>query len=490
MSAADDAFAEAERMIEEARKSGATELSFNNQTTRALTRIPDSIAGLTGLRELDFKGTKISDLSPISGMVRMGWLYLSGTKVSELSPLKSMLGMRWLDVSNTNVSDLEPLAGMEEIVFLWLHKTQVSDLSPLAGMKKIVSLSLHATQVKDPRPVLNFSGLRNGTELTTFSFHDTPFTRGNPQAAYIAEFDEQGKRADYLFDYLRDWLPPGEVETPAPDDLFPILTDGGRLEVAQSLPTEAERDEQLKRVLHERLRDKARDLAQAAGNRFPRLAARARAVLVQVDRDFDDVDLLILHLEIEDLSVRAIAGQEEGEVFPTEVTGPLADVLQIGPGLTLGHPDVETLNDRLSRFRSDPVPADEKRAHDALSAVTAEDTQAIGPRLAELEAQLAGLPEQVALQVQRPVHRNMLWRIGVSLLYLTGSVGLGVATNVVSAAYHAQIVAFAQANWALLMDVAATYSAPFAHWFAASVASVPDLAALSRESLKRLRGRQ
>ena len=446
MSAADDAFAAAERMIEEARKTGAALLSFDNPKTHALNRIPDSIAGLTGLKVLDFSRTMVSDLSLISGIVGATSLYLSNTPVSDLCPISKMVEMTRLD----------------------LNYSQVSDLRAVLSMQKLTTGPL-------------FDGL---------TFNDTPFTQADEHAAGIAGIENSIERAVALFEYLRDWVPPGALESPATDDLFPILTDGGRLEVVQSLPTEAERDERLKRVLHERLRDKARDLAQAAGNHFPRLATRARAVLGQVDRDFDDVDLLILHLEIEDLSVRSVAGQEEGEAFPPEVTGPLADVLQIGPGLTLGHPDVETLNDRIARFRGDPVPAAEKQAHDALSAETAKDTEAIGPRLAALEAQVASLPGQVALQVQRPTHRNMLWRIGVGGLYLTGSVGLGVATNVVSAAYHAQIVAFAQANWALLMDVAATYGAPFAHWFAATVASVPDLAALSRESLKRLRGRQ
>ena len=69
MSAADDAFAAAERMIEEARKTGAALLSFDNPKTHALNRIPDSIAGLTGLKVLDFSRTMVSDLSLISGIV-------------------------------------------------------------------------------------------------------------------------------------------------------------------------------------------------------------------------------------------------------------------------------------------------------------------------------------------------------------------------------------------------------------------------------------
>jgi hypothetical protein len=52
----------------------------------------------------------------------------------------------------------------------------------------------------------------------------------------------------------------------------------------------------VKAVLHDRLRVKARNLSVLAGNRFPRLANRARALVVLPDRPFDELNVLIVHL--------------------------------------------------------------------------------------------------------------------------------------------------------------------------------------------------
>jgi internalin A len=621
MTAADEAFAVAERLVEEARESGAKALDFDRFDCHALNRLPDGIAGLTGLRELRLTNTQVSDLSPLAGLTGLTKLWLDGTQVSDLSPLAGLTGLTQLWLDGTQVSDLSPLAGQARLTALLLSGTQVSDLSPLAGLTGLTVLSLDGTQVSDLSPLAGLTGLTglslNGTQLsdlsplagltglkvlwldgeqvsdlsplagltglTSLSFNTTqvsdlsplagltgltllslggtqvsalsplagltgltqlwlgstpvsdlsplsgltgltelvldgiPATglrplckltrlvtepggagltfkrtgaaRLDPRIAGIAEIEDKAERARVLFEYLEGWEPPADAAggVPPPDDLLPILFQDGRLEVAQSLPTEAERDERLKLVLHERMRAKASELAQAAGNRFPRLAARARAVAAQVDRPFAEVDLLVLHLDVEDLAAREQTGSEEGEAYPPEVTGPLSDVLRIGPGLTLGNPDVDKLNERINRAKGTPIPTDEKATHDRMSEVTAADPAAIGDGLRALEGGMDSFPPAAAIVTQRATHRNMLWRIGAVVV---GGIGLPIATNVVSAHYQHQIVAFVQTNWPILMEVAATYGSAFAEWFAASMGSVPDLATLSRETLDRLRARK
>ena len=122
-----------------------------------------------------------------------------------------------------------------------------------------------------------------------------------------------------------------------------------------------------------------------------------------------------------------------------------------------------------------------------MSAVTAADQAAIGDRLRALEGRMDSLPPAAAIVTQRATHRNMRWRIGAVVV---GGIGLPIATNVVSAHFQHQIVAFVQTNWPILMEVASTYGSAFAEWFAVSMGSVPDLAALSRETLDRLRARK
>jgi internalin A len=601
--ASDEAYRVAERLVEEARASGAESLSFAREDCHALDRLPEGIAGLSRLTQLSLSGTQVGDLSPlawltgltglsldstkvddlypVAGLTGLTRLSLSGTQVSDFSPLAGLTGLTglssnrtqvsdlsalagltgltMLSLGDTQVSDLSPLAGLTGLTQLWLSGTQVGDLSPLAGLTGLTQLWLNGTQVSDLSPLMQLKGLtvlrlsqtqvsdsntfsltaltgltelwlshtqvsdlsfladlteirelllygipatdlrplRKLTRLATapegfgLTFKDTGAARIDDRIAEIAEIKDNAERARALFEYLEGREPPSDAagSVPPPDDLLPILFQDGRLEVAQSLPTEAERDERLKQVLHERMRAKARELAQAAGNRFPRLAVRARAVAAQVDRPFFEVDLLVLHLDVEDLAARELTGEEEGEVYPPEVTGPLSDVLRIGPGLTLGNPDVDKLIERTNRAKGKPIPTDEKAAHDRMSEVTAADQAAIGDGLRALEGRMDSLPAEVALVTQRAAHRNMLWRIGVVSMFAV-DVALNVATNVVSAHYQHQIVAFVQTNWPILMEVAATYGSAFAEWFAASMGSVPDLATLSRETLDRLRARK
>ena len=70
MTAAEKAFAEAERLIEDAKRTGATTLSLDTEATHALTRLPDSIRGLTRLTHLDLERTQVSDLRPLAEIGR------------------------------------------------------------------------------------------------------------------------------------------------------------------------------------------------------------------------------------------------------------------------------------------------------------------------------------------------------------------------------------------------------------------------------------
>ena len=160
MSAADDAFAAAERMIDEARRTGATRLSIFDPKTHALGRIPDSIAGLTELRELSLGHNKVSDLTPISGLVGITALYLSNTSINDLSPISGMVRMTRLDLDNTQVSDLSPISGMVGMTRLDLSNTQVSDLSPISGLLGMTTLFLNGTQVSDLRLISGMVGMK------------------------------------------------------------------------------------------------------------------------------------------------------------------------------------------------------------------------------------------------------------------------------------------------------------------------------------------
>lgn len=94
------AYAEAERRIEHARKSGATELvlgfrygTAEEPALQRLEKLPPSIAGLTALRSLTLHNTQVTDLAPIAGLTTLQTLDLARTRVADLAPIAGLTSL-------------------------------------------------------------------------------------------------------------------------------------------------------------------------------------------------------------------------------------------------------------------------------------------------------------------------------------------------------------------------------------------------------------
>jgi Leucine-rich repeat (LRR) protein len=159
MSDADDAYAEARRLIAEAKASGATVLRLDTPKTRALTRIPPELSTLTSITTLDLNNTKVTDLSPLTQLTALTRLDLSGTQVTDLSPLTQRTALTTLDLSGTQVTDLAPLTELTALTKLDLMLTQVTDLAPLTHLTALTKLYLSATQVADLTPLTHLTAL-------------------------------------------------------------------------------------------------------------------------------------------------------------------------------------------------------------------------------------------------------------------------------------------------------------------------------------------
>lgn len=277
------------------------------------------LAGMTGLESLRFSRTKVSDLSPIAGLTRLRSLWLSSTQVSDLSwiggltglrtltcdhthirdlsPLAGLIRLDWLSLDGTQVDNLSPLARLTDLETLMLMGTQVNDLLPLTGLKSLSTLWLENTQVRDLRPLRGMRKLAEDPVIIGLTFKGIPAT-ADPRIAEIAEIADDKERATALLALLdAGWEPPGVLEPVAlePDPLLRSILVDGKLEIAADPPTEEERRDRVKVALHDRLRDKAGTLAALAGNRFPRLANRARALAALLDKPFVELDLLSVH---------------------------------------------------------------------------------------------------------------------------------------------------------------------------------------------------
>ncbi len=168
MSDADDAYAEAQRMIAEARARGATLLNLGTPKTLALATLPTELSTLKALTWLNLSRTEVTDIAPVAQLTALAILDLRQTGVTNLSALNQLNDLEELFLSRTQVSDLAPLSQLTALTTLDLSGTPVTDLAPLSHLTALATLILSYTTVTDFAPL---------TLLTTLSELDLSGTK-------------------------------------------------------------------------------------------------------------------------------------------------------------------------------------------------------------------------------------------------------------------------------------------------------------------------
>jgi internalin A len=185
--------AEAERRIEEARRTQAESLDLGDL---ALRELPAGLKGLPHLRTLylglakpdasgaiewDFdRRIELIDLSLLSKLQGLDSLDLSGSRITDLSLLSDLQGLQSLDLRYCQwVTDLSPLSVVQGLQSLDLGVCKgVTDLSPLSVLQGLQSLDFKSCQgLTDLSPLLVLQGLqsldlqfcRNVTDLSPLS---------------------------------------------------------------------------------------------------------------------------------------------------------------------------------------------------------------------------------------------------------------------------------------------------------------------------------
>ena len=124
------------------------------------------LSNLTELEELDVSGNSyISDLSPLSGLTGVRTLNLYSNDISDLSPLSGLTDLRWLGVSNNLIWDISPLASLTELRGVSLNNNAISDLSPLSGLANLNRVHSWDCDVSDLSPLVESAGLRGEDSL-------------------------------------------------------------------------------------------------------------------------------------------------------------------------------------------------------------------------------------------------------------------------------------------------------------------------------------
>jgi hypothetical protein len=118
-----------------------------------------SLAGLTGLRELDLGEAGWESVSGLAGLHRLERLHLRGTDVFDLRPLAKLERLRMLDLRGCPVADLEPIAGLRHLEELRVGWTRVRDVRCLRSLTRLKVLEIAGTAVRELEPLFELPAL-------------------------------------------------------------------------------------------------------------------------------------------------------------------------------------------------------------------------------------------------------------------------------------------------------------------------------------------
>jgi Leucine-rich repeat (LRR) protein/signal recognition particle receptor subunit beta len=136
------------------------------------TKITDIsfLSGLIQLQSLDLSDNQITDISFLSGLTQLQSLDLSDNQITDISFLSGLTQLQSLYLSNNQITDISFLSGMTQLQSLYLRNNQITDISFLSGMTQLQSLDLSNNQITD------ISFLSGFTQLQSLDLRDNQIT--------------------------------------------------------------------------------------------------------------------------------------------------------------------------------------------------------------------------------------------------------------------------------------------------------------------------
>ena len=116
---------------------------------------------LENLEHLTAWGAEVLDLSPLKGLTKLRALEFDYDLLSDLSPLSGLSNLRWFVFYGCDVSDLSPLRELTELRHVQLSHNRISDISPLAGLVNLESLSIKDNEIVDISSLAGLFNLRD-----------------------------------------------------------------------------------------------------------------------------------------------------------------------------------------------------------------------------------------------------------------------------------------------------------------------------------------
>ncbi len=129
----------------------------------AMKNTPDKVQ-LQQIANLDSlwisENFQISDLVPVLHLTRLNTLQFSGTGVSKLDPVTQMVQLRKIRCPKNPISDLTPVTGLSNLKEIDFSNTQVEELVPLQNMMNLEVLKFSGTPVKNLKYIVKLTNLR------------------------------------------------------------------------------------------------------------------------------------------------------------------------------------------------------------------------------------------------------------------------------------------------------------------------------------------
>lgn len=358
------------------KKRDGSKLDLGFSQFSALKIIPAEILEIPHIDELELDNTQIVDLSPIRSLDCLERLHMNNVPASDLSPISTLERLEILDIEGTNVRDIEVIRKFKNLRALNISNTHVSDISPVSATINLEHFACENSAVQDLRPLTSLSKL--GTDgWPGLHFEGCKATQRDQMLDRLSRIDDTHERTRETLAYLRSLPPWPEPYTPAatPDGSPPqligdmpaapdpdrvphlVLGPDNRVDLPPVLPTEAELADPIRERLYQRL-PAALDGLLRYSNRYPELDSPARALREMVDAPFDQADFLLIHLEIDALTdIRdSQNNRTEAEKLDVDCLAALAGVLRIAPPITMGHPDIDLLEERGRAYQRSRIP--------------------------------------------------------------------------------------------------------------------------------------
>ena len=355
----DAAYAEAERRIEEARRTGAEALALNGDegskdALPALAHLPP-LHDLPSVAFIDLDNTQVADITPIAQCKSLQRLFLNGTQVTDIAPIAQCEDLELLTLESTQVTDILLIAQCRNLRLLYLTNTQITNIAPIARCPNLHTLSVSGTQVADLMPLRGLTGLTAANSKDNFTsqlyYANTPVAKravfrdlislGQPECTiqtlqYLnGEHPKYGGPPPDVAPQAEDGSPTRIVRLAAPAD---FKESGEKIDVklkpvnpqpsqSSSTPVNAEARDALLAGLHGIAKELNRSLASyksegEGSNRVSaaeQIAGGARLIARQTDQHGEDFLAPLFHRSIEALAAAWLDAGQALEAYDREM---------------------------------------------------------------------------------------------------------------------------------------------------------------------------